>query len=32
MYIYIFGAYLTIFFAGFTYYSIFIMVPGGGGH
>ena len=30
MYIYIFGAYLTVFFAGFTYYSIFIMTPGGG--
>lgn len=28
MYIYIFGAYLTIFFAAFTYYSVFIMVPG----
>lgn len=32
MYIYIFGAYLTVFFAGFTYYSIFIMTPGGGTH
>ncbi len=28
MYIYIFGAYLTVFFAAFTYYSVFIMVPG----
>ena len=27
MYMYIFGAYLTIFFAGFTYYSTFIHVP-----
>lgn len=27
MYVYIFGAYLTIFFIGFTYYSTFIMVP-----
>ena len=30
MYIYIFGAYLTIFFAGFTYYTTFIHVPGAG--
>lgn len=29
MYVYIFGAYLTIFFVGFTYYSTFVMVPGG---
>jgi hypothetical protein len=29
MYIYIFGAYLTIFFVGFTYWSAFMMVPGG---
>lgn len=29
MYIYIFGAYLTIFFVAFTYYSTFVMVPGG---
>ncbi|GIN85490.1 membrane protein [Heyndrickxia sporothermodurans] len=28
MYMYIFGAYLTIFFAGFTYYTTFILVPG----
>jgi succinate-acetate transporter protein len=27
MYIYIFGAYLTVFFVGFTYYSTFILVP-----
>jgi len=32
MYIYIFGAYLTVFFAAFTYYSVFIMVPGQAGH
>lgn len=30
MYMYIFGAYLTIFFAGFTYYATFIHVPGAG--
>ncbi|MBB5173113.1 DUF2626 domain-containing protein [Texcoconibacillus texcoconensis] len=28
-YIYIFGAYLTLFFVGFTYYSTFIMEIGG---
>ncbi len=28
MYIYIFGAYLTVFFAGFTYWTTFMMVPG----
>ena len=28
MYMYIFGAYLTVFFAGFTYYTTFLMVPG----
>jgi hypothetical protein len=28
MYMYIFGAYLTVFFVGFTYYSTFIHVPG----
>jgi len=27
MYIYIFGAYLTVFFVGFTYYATFILVP-----
>jgi succinate-acetate transporter protein len=27
MYIYVFGAYLTVFFVGFTYYSTFILVP-----
>jgi hypothetical protein len=32
MYIYIFGAYLTIFFIGFTYWTTFMMVPGAGGH
>jgi len=30
MYMYIFGAYLTVFFAGFTYYTAFMMPPGGG--
>jgi hypothetical protein len=28
MYMYVFGAYLTVFFAGFTYYTTFLMVPG----
>lgn len=28
MYIYVFGAYLAIFFAGFTYWTTFMMVPG----
>jgi hypothetical protein len=32
MYIYVFGAYLTIFFAGFTYWSTFMMPLGGTGH
>ncbi|MCT8138586.1 DUF2626 domain-containing protein [Anaerobacillus sp. CMMVII] len=32
MYLYIFGAFLTLFFVGFTYYATFIMVPGIGGH
>ncbi|WP_096201232.1 DUF2626 domain-containing protein [Bacillus sp. FJAT-45350] len=26
-YVYIFGAYLTVFFVGFTYYSTFLLVP-----
>lgn len=30
MYMYLFGAYLTIFFIGFTWYSEFILVPGFG--
>ncbi|WP_078379722.1 DUF2626 domain-containing protein [Sutcliffiella halmapala] len=30
MYIYIFGAYLTIFFVAFSYWTTFMMVPGGG--
>ncbi|ARD46803.1 hypothetical protein SporoP37_00160 [Sporosarcina sp. P37] len=30
MYVYLFGAYLMIFMVGFSYYSIFIHVPGGG--
>lgn len=25
MYMYIFGAYLTVFFVGFTYYTVFVM-------
>ncbi|MBM7552297.1 DUF2626 domain-containing protein [Thalassobacillus pellis] len=28
MYMYIFGAYLTVFMIGFTYYTTFILVPG----
>lgn len=28
MYMYLFGAYCTIFFVGFTWYSEFILVPG----
>ena len=28
MYIYVFGAYLTVFFIGFTYYTTFLHVPG----
>ncbi|SDK55027.1 DUF2626 domain-containing protein [Sediminibacillus albus] len=30
MYMYLFGAYCTLFFIGFTYYSNFILVPGFG--
>jgi hypothetical protein len=30
MYIYVFFSYLTIFFAGFTSYTTFLMVPGAG--
>ena len=30
MYLYVFGAYLTVFFAGFTYWSMFMMTPGAG--
>lgn len=30
MYIYLFGAYLTVFFVGFTYYTTFLMTPGMG--
>ncbi|WP_100010672.1 DUF2626 domain-containing protein [Lentibacillus sediminis] len=30
MYMYLFGAYLTVFFIGFTWYSEFILVPGFG--
>ncbi|MFD1018739.1 DUF2626 domain-containing protein [Thalassobacillus hwangdonensis] len=30
MYMYIFGAYLTVFMIGFTYYTSFILVPGFG--
>jgi hypothetical protein len=32
VYIYIFGAYLTIFMVGFTYYTIFVMPIGGPAH
>lgn len=28
MYIYLFGAYLTVFFIGYTYYTTFLMTPG----
>ncbi|GEK31656.1 membrane protein [Kurthia zopfii] len=28
MYMYIFGAYLMVFFAGFTYWTTFLHVPG----
>ncbi|HHY20533.1 MAG TPA: DUF2626 domain-containing protein [Bacilli bacterium] len=31
VYMYIFGAYLTVFFVGFTYYSTFLLVPSFGG-
>lgn len=30
MYLYLFGAYLMIFFIGFTWYSEFMLVPGFG--
>ncbi|AQQ53003.1 DUF2626 domain-containing protein [Planococcus lenghuensis] len=30
MYMYVFGAYLTVFFVGFTYYTTFIHVAGSG--
>jgi len=30
MYMYLFGAYLTVFMIGFTWYSEFILVPGVG--
>ncbi|HLQ98057.1 MAG TPA: DUF2626 domain-containing protein [Candidatus Dormibacteraeota bacterium] len=30
MYMYLFGAYCTVFFIGFTWYSEFILVPGFG--
>lgn len=32
MAVYVFGAFLTIFFVGFTYYTTFIMPVGGVGH
>jgi len=32
MYIYIFGAYLTVFFIGFSYWTNFMMIPGAAGH
>ncbi|TLS36338.1 DUF2626 domain-containing protein [Pseudalkalibacillus caeni] len=31
-YLYIFGAYLTVFMIGFSYWSVFMMTPGAGGH
>ncbi|MCF3941767.1 DUF2626 domain-containing protein [Oceanobacillus alkalisoli] len=31
MYMYLFGAYLTVFMIGYTWYSEFILVPGFGG-
>ncbi|UTR09425.1 DUF2626 domain-containing protein [Evansella sp. LMS18] len=31
-YMYIFAAYLTLFFVGFTYFSTFLLEPGIGGH
>ncbi|GGN63870.1 DUF2626 domain-containing protein [Oceanobacillus indicireducens] len=31
MYMYLFGAYLTVFMVGYTWYSEFILVPGFGG-
>lgn len=30
MYMYMFAAYLTVFMVGFSYYSVFIHVPGAG--
>ncbi|MBQ0137701.1 MAG: DUF2626 domain-containing protein [Kurthia sp.] len=30
MYMYIFGAYLMVFFAGFSYYTTFLQLPGAG--
>jgi len=32
MYVYIFGAFLTVFFIGFTYWTTFMMPLGGAGH
>ncbi|RSK27834.1 DUF2626 domain-containing protein [Bacillus sp. HMF5848] len=32
MYVYVFGAYLTISFIAITYWSTFMMIPGMGGH
>ena len=28
MYLYVFGSYLSVFFAGFTYWTVFMMTPG----
>jgi hypothetical protein len=28
MYLYVFGGYLTVFFAGFSYWTVFMMTPG----
>ncbi|KIL44392.1 DUF2626 domain-containing protein [Jeotgalibacillus soli] len=32
MYVYVFFVYLTLFFAGFTYWTTFMMTPGGNAH
>ena len=31
VYVYLFGAYLTLFFIGLTYWTAFMVVPGNGG-
>ncbi len=32
MYIYVFGAYLTVFFVGYSYYTVFLLPAGGAAH
>lgn len=32
MYIYVFGAYLTVFFVGYSYYTVFLLPVGGAAH